>query len=146
MVLRSWPKLNSVSARCPGWRRRCSWHCQQEIHENWCLEGRLFAFSYCLAAGRLRFAAVRGENIMKYTHCITLRSLKAGMVRLIRLQGLSIGKASCLKSRYWRYICLRFDGFVSFCCSCCLITKAVQRCPDDCKALERQFQERFLVL
>lgn len=36
---------------------------------------------------------------------------KAGMVRLIRLQGLSIGKA-------------------------------VQRCPEDCKALELQFQQR----
>ena len=39
-------------------------------------------------------------------------------------------------------------GYVLF-FSCCLITvttKAVQRCPEDCKALELQFQQRFLAL
>ena len=94
-------------------------------------------------------AAVHGENTMKYTLYITLRSLKAGMVRLIRLQGLSIGKVSCPKSCYWRYICLWFCWVMCFFFSCCLITvttKAVQRCPEDCKALELQFQQRFLAL
>lgn len=78
--------------RRPCWRGWRAWHCQQEIDTNQCMEG---------ASWR-----VTCDNFFMSS----LHWAKAGMVRLIRLQGLSIGKVSWLNCWRWSAFC-GFDVF-----------------------------------